>query len=148
MPKRRDYKAEYAATKARAQAGGYASEREYRKARRAANTPRGAMPVRRGQLEAIQPGALERGAAAIREDRRLRRVARAWSDKRSHVPETQYRKTFDEPTVEAYVDVWVNKPKRVGPGAHDLHIQKMREYLVDRMGYMTDEEFRERYGDK
>jgi len=145
MAKRRDYAAEYAATKRRAQSAGYQSERQYRKARKAVQTPKRAMPIRRETLETLEPGALERGGAAIREDRAKRKKARKWSEKRSHEPTTRYSAKFPAEQVDAYIDTWVDKPKRHGPGAKRAHLDRMENYLVDVAKYMTRTEFNELY---
>lgn len=87
--KPRDYKAEYAATVARARAAGYKSEREYKKVRRELNLPPRTMPVPKRVLE-LNPLT------------RIRRENQAWSDAHSLRSNSKYHREFTDDQAERY----------------------------------------------
>lgn len=139
MPrKQRDYAAEYAAAKRRATAKGYKSEREYKAVSKATG---GKAPDRRALSEEfIADAKKERSAIS-----KLRKEAREWSTKRSHVDTSRYSSRMTDAQARAYHDAFVNRPEgdRRSKKYKAEKLRRMRKYLVPQL--MTGAEFDERY---
>lgn len=144
MPRKsRDYKAEYARAKARAKAAGFKSEREYKRARKGLSVPRAASPVKR----LIPASELARADAKAKDIAKIRREARRWSATHSHVTNSQYVNRMTDAQVIAYHRAYVEGNKLAGPGAGKAWHNRLKEYMVDEMGLMDEEEFENLYGE-
>lgn len=151
MAKRRDYKAEYARTKARAKAAGYSGEREYRSVRRALALPPRSSPISRRVLSRSAPERLNAAASETADLARIRREARRWSETRSQLDSTKLPRGLTEKQIRAYHKAFVNnlsESKRLPKGERDANrranAQARYDYFVP--DFMEDDEWREKYG--
>jgi len=102
--KQRDYKAEYAAAKARATRAGYKSEREYKRVRKELKLPPRTSPVPKRIVENVKPG-------ITADMSQMRRECQRWSDGHSRVDNSKYRPTMTNDQVRRYHKAFVEKPK-------------------------------------
>lgn len=128
--KARDYKAEYARSKARAKAAGYQSEREYKAVRKSLKLPRNAAPVPRRILETEKPLAVSRAKVEARHMQRLRRESKRWSDTRSRVPSTKYNPRLTDDQVERYHRAFVEKIDTRTKRGKAEKLRRLRDFMV------------------
>ena len=74
---------------------------------------------------------------------KLRRESREWSNKHSRVPTSRYNPDMTAAQVRAYHAAYVDDDTRAYRIENGL--DSLRAYLVDEMGYYTDDEFDDRY---
>lgn len=147
MPsRRRDYKAEEARRNARAKAAGFTSRAQMRKALREKETV--VARDRRGTIVGraqgpVKPVWAEAGYSTAGMYKAERQAARQWSDRHSHQPTSRWLSSFQPVQAKSYYDAYVNPDTRAAKTVNELY--SLREYLVDVMGYYTDDEFDERY---
>lgn len=143
--KRRDYKAEYAASKERATRAGYKSVSEYRSVRKALRLPPRTSPVPKRILEA-QPGNTVSGATAnANRMARLRRASRAWSDAHSKVANSRYSPRFSDAQVERYYAAFVDKeiPGKNRQERKASKADRLRQFLYP--DFLTKDEWEQHY---
>lgn len=144
MARTRDYKAEYARSKARAQALGYRSEREVKYVRKAFKVPRGERLRSREELAAERPRLMQRAGKIASENRRMRKESRAWSEAHSHKLVSRYSSRMSDDQVERYYSAYV---KSIDEQKRENERRKLREikrYLVP--DYMDVDEWEQEYG--
>lgn len=128
--RKRDYKAEYARAKAKANAAGYKSQREYRVARKGLT----------GRVSPVP--------AKVR-DRIRDNDSREWSRQHSRQPSSKFNTKWGRARRDAYYDIYVapslNPNRRAD--ADDLTDERWRKALNKQLVPMvyTQEEFNERY---
>lgn len=123
MPRKRDYKAEYATRKARAQRAGYTGVREYSRTRKQLALPRNTSPVPKRILAA--EGSSPRIA-------RLRREAAQWSREHSRRAHSRYFSTLTDAQAERYWLAFVDE-NIPGRSAAERDFEKrirIKRYLV------------------
>lgn len=145
--KPRDYKAEYARTKARIKAAGFKSEREYKRVRKELGLPRTAAPAPRRILAASAPEKLQaasKPSATSKEISRLRRECAAWSKKHSRKKRSEYRPSLTDDQVRRYHHAYVEElPKLSRRQRNREKRARLYDYLVP--DWMTDEEWKQFY---
>lgn len=104
MARKRDYKAEYARRKLRAQSRGYRSPREEGRARKALGLPRSFRSVPRNDLP---PTVVERITGAYM--KRLRQESKDWSAGHSHTARSRFNNRWTNRQVEAYHRAYVER---------------------------------------
>ena len=140
--KPRDYKAEYARSKARAKSLGYRSQREYKRTRanvRAANpefTSRTKLPPK-SEVSALF-------GEVFSSVSRLRREAEEWSNKHSHSPRSAYKPSMTDAQVRKYHRAFVEKPDTGSRRRNKKQKMKwLRDYLVPDL--VDDDEWTQNY---
>jgi hypothetical protein len=103
--RKRDYKAEYARSKARSQSRGYTGPRQEKRARKAVGLTRGFPSLRFDELPDF---AIEQVSG--RRIARMREEARYWSDNHSHVKASRYSGNMSNDQVEQYHAAYVQQP--------------------------------------
>lgn len=139
MARKRDHKAEYQARKRKALQSGYASEREYKAARKRLNVPRNASPISR-------PIAVTIDNTLSRDHMRyIRRQSARWSDKHSYVTRSRFGKNMTDDQVERYYKAFV-EPITEGSrrGKAKERRRRIHDYLVP--DYITEREWMQQYG--
>lgn len=134
--RKRDYKAEYAASKRRATNAGYKSEREYRRVRKQLNLPPRTSPVPKRIIRNVRPEAINSGRTSS-ELSRLRREAKQWSDTHSLRKTSKYRDSMSDEEVRRYHRAFV-QPVNEGSRRERARERRRRiqEWLVpDFMDY-------------
>jgi len=76
--------------------------------------------------------------------RRMRAECQRWSDNHSRKPTSRYDPSLTDKQARAYYDAFINPKTRAWKIENGL--DSLRDWLVDEMGYYTDEEVDERYG--
>ncbi len=137
MPrKQRDYKAEYAKAKAKANASGYKSEREYKRARKTLRLPPRTSPVPKRVYERLN--------ATDPILSRLRRESQAWSDAHSKSGRSKYDHRMSDDKLRLYHLAFVDPV--TGETKRKRYLKKkaaLRAYLVP--DHVDDKEWNEKY---
>jgi len=144
MAKRfRDHRAEYARQKAKAQAAEYRSQREYKRARKAAGiTRRDPVPPKSSLPERIQ-------SSIVRETdiTRMKRESRRWSNKSSWVEHSKFNPDNDwtEDQIRRYHQAYlVPIPKGLSRREKKAwKLDQMHDFLVP--DFMTEEQWKQLY---
>lgn len=120
--RKRDYKAEYATRKAKAQKAGYKSVREYSRVRKDLALPRRSSPIPKRILST--EGNNPRIA-------RLRSESKRWSDKHSQRAHSRYRPELTDAQVERYWLAFVDEPtnRTIAEREFEKRI-RIKKYLV------------------
>lgn len=142
--KKRDYKAEYAAAKRRAQSAGYKSEREYKAVRKALGTPRNAAPAPRRIIAAAAPETLNSAAANARSMASLRREAKAWSDRHSVRSTSRYTSRMTDEQVIRYHHAYVERIDGLSRRSYQREKRaRIHDFLVP--DFISDKEWKSTY---
>lgn len=144
MAKRlRDYKAEERRRNERAKAAGFTSRAQMRGKLR-----RGEAVVGRDRAGRIVPAVAQgptrpewakAGYSSERMYKAERDASRLWSKRHSHKPTSKFLPRFTPEQSSAYYDAYVNPDTRAAKIVNEL--ESLRHYLVDVMGFYTQEEF-------
>lgn len=139
MPRKRDHKAEYLARKRKAQRAGYASEREYKAARKTLGVPRNASPISRPIASTID------NSLSTKHIRYVRGQNAAWSRKHSYVSRSKFDKNMTDDQAERYYTAFV-EPITEGSrrGKAKERRKRIHDYLVP--DYITETEWTQQYG--
>ena len=120
--KKRDYKAEYATRKARAQKAGYTGVRDYSKARKALKLPPRTSPIPKQIL------AREGSTPSMA---RMRMECLLWSNAHSRRPHSEYSPSLTDVQVERYWLAYVDTPEGATPAIVDFNKRiRIKRYLV------------------
>lgn len=130
-PRKRDYKAEYARAKARAQKAGYQSPYEYKKARKQLRLKPTQKIIPKDQLRGMTP-----------QQYREMKDARLWSLKHSRQAKTKFNPNMSPQQQRDYVQAFVNRKGRTSK-----EVLKDLEHYLTTYEDMTDEQFDELYGE-
>lgn len=130
MARQRDYKAEYQKRKARAREQGFESYWLERKAKKSGLVNQPKQRFRNAYQRA--------GFETPDEYRKMQAANRKWSKEHSHVQRSRSMDNLSPEDQRAYYDAFV---KRRNPDK----LLDMKEYLVNRMGYMTAAQFDAKY---
>lgn len=125
----RDYRAEYAARNARAQALGFESYSQLRRAQERQEFSRRIGPA--------FPSYAKAGFRTQEDYQQSRKEAQQWSKRHSQKESSAYVKGMNAEQLAAYNQAFINTRFT----SHAQRIEELRYYLVDVMEYMTDEEF-------
>ena len=127
MAKKRDYKAEYAAAKARAKRAGYASQREYRAARKEAGLKGGNVsPLRKSTKQRMYPN----GMPPARGNLFKRAMSKIWSDKHSQSVRSGYNDSWSDEKVDLYYSAFVEEKEGSRRTKSKLKRDAIRDWLV------------------
>lgn len=128
MARKRDYKKEYAASKAKAKAAGYKSQREYRKARKDLGLKgRGVSPLHKATKAKMYPVATPPQTL-----RKIRRLCQEWSDEHSQNDRSKYNPQWSDAKVLKYYIAFVVRPdqKLSRRKRKKQKLQWLHDYLV------------------
>lgn len=132
VKRKRDHKAEYAARKAKAQARGYTSVRETRRARKVLNLPRRRHTPPKRVVERYNPSLMDSFEAR---ESKLRREARKWSDAHSRVDRSKYRDDMTNKELRAYHKAFVERPTGLSRRkAARAKRARIKSYIMDTYG--------------
>lgn len=134
--RKRDYKAEYARRKRTAQKAGYASEREYKRARKAVNTPRNASPI-------SKPILIRQSPSAPLTIKQIRAANAKWSRQHSKRGTSHWNASASDSQARRYYDAFIGHENVIGPGANKAFNKSLRDYLVPEI--MDSDEFENTY---
>lgn len=137
--KKRDYKTEYAAAKRRAQAAGYKSQREYKAVRKSLSLPPRTSPVPKRVIESQRVGVTSAANDYSRRMSRLRREARSWSDKHSHIARSRYTPSMSDEQVSDYHNAYVERPTGLSRRKAALEKRRRIHHYLSRWFNLTPE---------
>ncbi|HEY6022366.1 MAG TPA: hypothetical protein VIY48_21650 [Candidatus Paceibacterota bacterium] len=128
MPRKRDYKAEYARRKAKAVSLGYRSPREEYRARKSLNFTRQFPSLKRSELPDFSLDAL-----SVAAKRRRFAEAKAWSDRHSRTKASKFRANMSNAQFDSYYRAFVEPHIQLGPSRRKRAIERkrrIREYML------------------
>lgn len=143
--KRRDYKAEYRASKERATRAGYSGVSEYRAVRKALRLPPRTSPIPKRILESESPGFSVSATSISAHIAHLRREDKKWSDAHSRVPNSRYSPNFTPDQVERYYAAYVDDdiPGRNRKERAREKLRRLHDFLVP--DFITEDEWKQKY---
>ena len=140
----RDYRAEEAARNRKARELGFTSRAQMRRALRQGWTPRRKSEKPRSPIVAPHIGEVERPApTGVTGFRRIKAEAAQWSRRHSRQETSRFDPEWPRERVIAYHNAYVNPETRANRLDNDL--ASLRLFLVDDMGFYTDDVFDDRY---